>query len=160
MSKRIGRLILGDTPLSPMAQANQPEQASASASAETGGQCVPPQPTQGFVAFEPRTSEGVSVADRPRQRQVGCETCGQSLEPYEDKVRCSVCNLWIHVGCVEILSIGYSWRAEMCLACQQKSTRKRRVIKALELRRGSQWDGDQWFRDLQVNVRNNGEYGI
>ena len=138
VSRRIGRLILGDTPLSPMAQANPPDQGSASASAATGGQRVPPQTAQGFVALEPRMSQGVSVADRPRQRQVGCETCGQSLEPYEDKVRCSVCNLWIHVGCVEILSIGYSWRAEMCLACQQKSTRKLRVIKALEQRRGSQ----------------------
>merc|ERR1711989_119506 len=55
---------------------------------------------------------------------------------------------------------GYSWRAEMCLACQQRSTRKLRVIKALELRRGNRWNGDEWFQDLQVNVRNGGEYGI
>ena len=129
VSKRLGRLILGDTPMEPMAQASKPAEASASAGAATA---------PGTVAVVPRMSEGVSVADRPRQRQIGCETCGQSLEPYEDQVQCSVCDLWIHAGCVEVLSIGYSWRAEMCLACQQKSTRKLRVVKALERRRGSQ----------------------
>merc|ERR1711867_102532 len=48
----------------------------------------------------------------------------------------------------------------MCLACQQRATRKLRVIEALELRRGNRWVGDDWFRDLQVNVKNGGEYGI
>merc|ERR1711867_18339 len=48
----------------------------------------------------------------------------------------------------------------MCLACQQRATRKLRVIKALELRRGNRWVADDWFHDLQVNVRNGGEYGV
>ena len=95
-SKRIGKLILGVTPLSPMAQAKQPDQGSASASAAIGGQHVSQQPAQGFMALEPRTSDGVSVADRPRQKQIGSETCGQSLEPHDARIRCNVCNLWMH----------------------------------------------------------------
>ena len=124
VSKRIGRLILGDTPPSPMAQAKEAGQGSAQASAAIGEQQVPQQSAQGSTMLESRTFDGVSVADRPRQKQIGCETCGQSLEPHDARIRCNVCNLWIHDGCIEVLSIGYSWRAEMCLACQQRATRK------------------------------------
>ena len=160
VSKRIGRLILGDTPLSPTMQATEAGQGSAKASAAMEGQQVPQQPAQGSNEFESRMVEGVSVADRPRQQQTGCETCGQSLEPHDARVRCAVCTLWTHRECVETLRIGYSWRAEMCLTCEQRASRKLRVIKAIELRRGNRWVPDDWFRDLLHDVLQGGAYGI
>merc|ERR1711989_34004 len=128
-------------------------QGSAQASADMEEQHAPQSSAQGPAGFEPRSYGGASVAERPRQRQIGCETCGQSLEPHQPRVRCNVCSLWIHDECIETLSIGYSWRAEMCLACQQRLTRKLRVIKALELRRGNRWNADDWFQRFQDAVR-------
>ena len=160
MSGRIGRLVLGDTPLSPIMQATGAGQGSAQASAAMEEQQVSHTSAQGPAGFEPRSYGGVSVADRPRQRQIGCETCGQTFEPQDARVRCPVCSLWIHDDCVETLSIGFRWCAEMCLACQQRSTRRLRVIKALELRRGNRWNADDWFHALREAVRIGGEYGM
>merc|ERR1712175_17039 len=136
------------------------DQGSEQAIAVREEQSAPQSSAQGPAGFEPRSYGGASVAERPRQRQIGCETCGQSLEPHQARVRCTVCSLWIHDECVETLSIGHSWRAEMCLACQQRSTRKLRVIKALELRRGNRWDADDWFQRFREDVRLGGEFGV
>ena len=160
MSRRIGRLILGDTPLSPIMRATGAGQGSEQAIAVREEQPALQSSAQGPAGFEPRSYGGASVAERPRQRQIGCETCGQSLEPHQARVRCTVCSLWIHDECVETLSIGHSWRAEMCLACQQRSTRKLRVIKALELRRGNRWDADDWFQRFREDVRLGREFGV
>ena len=90
--------------------------------------------------------ESVSIAERPRQRQIGCETCGLSFEPHHRRTKCHMCSLWMHEECTEQLNIGTKWHAEMCLSCQQRATRKLRVISAIELRRGNRWDQDGWFK--------------
>ena len=105
MSRRIGRLILGDTPLSPIMRATGADQVSEQAIAVREEQSAPQTSAQGPVGFESRSYGGASVADRPRQRQIGCETCGLSLEPHQARVRCNVCSLWIHEECIETLSI-------------------------------------------------------
>ena len=160
VSKRIGRLVLGDTPLSPIMQATGAGRGSAQASAGMEEHQALQTAAQGPIGFEPRSYGGVPVADKPRQKQIGCETCGQSFEPHHARIKCHVCCLWIHDDCVETLSIGDNWCAEMCLACQQRSTRKLRVIKALELRKGNRWDADKWFQAFRQEVTNGGEYGV
>ena len=100
------------------------------------------------VGTEPYSHEGVSQAERPRQRQIGCETCSLSFEPYHRRTKCSGCSLWTHEECTERLDIGTRWHADMCLSCQQKVTRKLRVVSAIELRRGNRWDQDHWFSFL------------
>ena len=54
----------------------------------------------------------------------------------------------MHEECIEQLDIGTKWQAEMCLSCQQRSTRKLRVISAIELRRGNRWDQDERFKNF------------
>ena len=105
------------------------------------GERPAPQPAeQASSSFGPQVYEGVPVAERPRHKQIGCETCSQSFEPQQRRVKCHVCSLWIYDECVEILHIGSKWNAEMCLACQQRLTRKLRVISAIELKKGHHWD--------------------
>ena len=106
VSKRIGRLVLGDTPLSPIMQATGAGRGSAQASAGMEEHQALHPSAQGPIGFEPRSYGGVSVADKPRQKQIGCETCGQSFEPHHARIKCHVCCLWIHDECVETLSIG------------------------------------------------------
>ena len=98
--------------------------------------------------MEPYSHEGVSQAERPRQRQIGCETCSLSFEPHHRRTKCSGCLLWTHEECIERLTIGTRWHLEVCLSCQHKVTRKLRVISAIELRRGNRWDQDEWFSYL------------
>ena len=50
--------------------------------------------------------EGGSHADRPRHRQMSCETCCLRLEPNQNRVRCSACRLYIHDTCIERLKFG------------------------------------------------------
>ena len=124
------------------------------------GERPAPQPVEnGPRGFGPHAYEGVPVAERPRRKQIGCETCGQSLEPHQRRVKCHMCCLWIHDECIETLHIGTKWHADMCLACQQRSTRKLRVISAIELRRGNRWDQDIWFKDFVNFVRMDTGYG-
>ena len=115
------------------------------------GERQDPQPMnvrpRGFGA-EPHSHEGVSQAERPRQRQIGCETCSLSFEPHHRRTKCHMCSLWMHEECTEQVNIGTKWHADMCLSCQQRVTRKLRVISAIELRRGNRWDQDQWFAYL------------
>ena len=146
VSKRLGRLILGDTPVSPMQQATDTGRESAKARAGMSERQAPQPAEHRPRGFEPHVYEGVPVADRPRQKQIGCETCGQSLEPHQRRIKCHVCCLWMHDVCIETLQVGDKWNAEMCLACQQRLTRKLRVVKAIELRKGNRWDPDMWFK--------------
>ena len=131
VSQRLGRLILGDTPVSPMQQATGADRESAGASAGMGERQAPQPVEHGPRGFGPQSYDGVPMAERPRHTQIGCETCGQSLEPHQRRVKCHVCCLWIHDECIETLHIGNKWNAEMCLACQQRSTRKLGVINCL-----------------------------
>ena len=98
------------------------------------GERQDPQPMnvrpRGFGA-EPHSHEGVSQAERPRQRQIGCETCGLSFEPFHRRTKCSGCSLWTHEECTEQLDFGTKWHAEMCLSCHQRATRMLRVVKLL-----------------------------
>ena len=151
VSRRLGRLILGDSPVSPMQNPTGADRESAGASAGMGERQLPQPPEHGPRGFGPQVQEGVSMAERPRHRQIGCETCGQSLELYERKTKCQVCCLWIHDGCSETLCIGSKWYAEMCLTCHQKTTRKLRVVSAIERRRGHHWDQDRWSSNLTAS---------
>ena len=89
------------------------------------GERPAPQPfdvrPRGF-GVESHSHEEVSIAERPRQRQIGCETCGLSFEPHHRRIKCHMCSLWMHEECIETLDIGTKWHAEMCLSCQQRST--------------------------------------
>ena len=106
VSQRLGRLILGDTPVSPMQVATGAERESAGASAGMGERPAPQPVEHGPRGFGPQAYDGVPVAERPRQKQIGCETCGQSLEPHQRRVKCHVCCLWIHDEYIETLHIG------------------------------------------------------
>ena len=45
--------------------------------------------------------EGGSHVDRPRHRQISCETCCLRLESNQNRMRCSACRLYIHDTCIE-----------------------------------------------------------
>ena len=156
VSQRIGRLILGDSPDQFAAGADRE---STGVSAGMGERPAPQPFEDGPRGFGPHSYDGVPVAERPRHRQIGCETCGQSLEPHQRRVKCHMCCLWIHDECIETLHIGTKWQAEMCLVCQRRSTRKLRVISAIELRRGNRWNQDYWFKDFVGFVRSGAGYG-
>ena len=87
-------------------------------------------------------------------------TCSQALRPDERQVVCFVCSSYIHVHCVEVLNIGDTWSADMCLVCQQGLTRQLRAIKAIELQKGHHWDQDDWLNTLQHLVELDTGYGI
>ena len=104
--------------------------------------------------------EGVSLVDRPRHRQISCETCALRLEPNQNRVQCSACNFWIHERCVERLKVGTGFQANMCLTCKQKATRMFRVASAVEISQGRTWDQDAWFDDLLVAVQFGTSYAV
>ena len=74
-------------------------------------------------------------------------------------VKCHVCSSWMHNTCVEILRIGQSWKAEMCLNCQQAMTKQFKVISAQEKRKAKRFDQDEWFRDFKACVEAGADYG-
>ena len=78
---RFGRLILGDTPVSPVQAAANADQGSASASVGMGERPAPQPAERGSSSLGPQVYEGVPVAQRPRHQQISCETCNQTLEP-------------------------------------------------------------------------------
>ena len=104
--------------------------------------------------------EGVPVAQRPPHQQIRCMTCSQTLEPEQRRLICHVCSSWMHDCCIETLNIGSNWKADMCLTCQQSMTRQLRVISAQEVKKGRQWNQDEWFQDLKVLVGAGTGYGI
>ena len=104
--------------------------------------------------------EGGSHVDRPRHRQMTCETCCLRFETYQKRVRCSGCMLWVHDTCVERLKFGTRYQATMCLICKQKATRLLRVANAVELSQGREWDQDEWFDRLIVAVGVGSSYAV
>ena len=104
--------------------------------------------------------EGGSHADRPRHRQLSCETCCLRLDLNQNRTQCSGCRLWIHDTCTERLKLGTRYQATMCLICQQKATRMFRVANAVELSQGRIWDQDAWFDDLLVAVQFGTSYAV
>ena len=104
--------------------------------------------------------EGGSHADRPRHRQLSCETCCLRLDPNQNRTQCSGCRLWIHDTCTERLKFGTRYQATMCLTCKQKATRMIRVANAVELSQGREWDQDGWFDRLLVAVEVGSSYAV
>ena len=144
VSGRIGRLITGDTPLSPMQNPT---------GAARGSEQGPSQPMEEWSRGSgPQVREGMSMSGRPRVWQIGCETCSQILEDFERNAKCPLCNLYIHDTCFETLYVGDVWTAEMCLTCQHKLTRNSRVVAKIERKRtGSPWDPDRWFQQFCIH---------
>ena len=114
---RFGRLILGDTPLSPMQDISR-EQAASNTSVGLG-EGLTSQPVDGLrCKYPPPVYDGVPVAKRPPHQQIRCMTCNQTLEDEHQMVKCHVCSALMHDTCVEVLRIGHTWKAHMCLNCQ------------------------------------------
>merc|ERR1712015_171840 len=112
---RVGRLILGDIPASPVQVAANADQGSASASVGMGERPAP-QPAEGLMSMlGSPVYEGVAVAQRPPHQQIRCMTCNQTLEPEQRRLICHVCSSWMHDRCIETLNIGSNWKADMCL---------------------------------------------
>ena len=158
-NSRLGRLILGDNPVSPVQTAADAGQGSAIVSVGVGERSVPQPAQHASRSSGPNVYEGVPVAGRPRHQQISCETCNQGLEPDQRQVKCHVCQAWMHDGCVEVLHMGSKWNADMCLTCQQTLTRQLKVISAIELKKGHHWDQDEWCKNLQEFVRVGTGYG-
>ena len=104
--------------------------------------------------------EGVSLVDRPRHRQLSCETCSLRLGPNQNRLQCSACRFSIHERCVERLKVGTSFQATMCLICKQKVVRMIRVVDSVDLSQGQRWDQDEWFEKLLVAVRVGSSYAV
>ena len=125
LSGRLGRMVLGDTsPPSTVqeapregAAASARMQAASSSSAGMGERPIP-QPAEGLqlqCKFSSPAYGGVPVAKRPPHRQIRCTTCNQTLDEEEPMFKCHVCSSWMHDTCVEVLRIGQTWKADMCL---------------------------------------------
>ena len=79
VTQRLGRMILGGS------QDNFATGADRESSGVSAGMGERPAPQPFDVrprGFGSHSHEGVPVAERPRQRQIGCETCGLSFEPH------------------------------------------------------------------------------
>ena len=138
---RLGSLILGDTPHSPVQEVRR-EQAASSTSAGMGEGSTS-QPADGLRSKYPSpVYDGVPVAKRPPHQQIRCMTCNQTLEDEHQMIKCHVCSALMHDTCVEVLRIGHTWKADMCLNCQQGLTRQFKVISAQEIRKARRWDQD------------------
>ena len=164
---RLGRLVLGDT--SPPSQVREApkEEAAASASMQAAssssagmGERPGPQPADGLQCkFASPVYKGVPVAKRPPHQQIRCMTCSQSLDEEQQWVKCHVCSSWVHDTCVEVLRIGQSWKAEMCLNYQQAITRQLKVISAQEKRKAKIFNPDEWFQDFKACAEAGANYG-
>ena len=82
------------------------------------------------------------------------------MESYHHLLKCCGCRNWVHEGCPEILDIGTSWHADVCLTCKFKVTRMLRVVSAVEFNRGHRWNQDEWFETLQHKLSVGIGYGI
>ena len=68
-----------------------------------GGRATPRQEA-GERRPSPRSSGGTPI----------CETCQQSVDPLLYNI-CRGCNQYAHRECHETLSVGMTWRTEMCV---------------------------------------------
>ena len=75
-------------------------------------------------------------------------------------MKCHGCRNWIHEGCVELMDIGTSWNADMCLTCKFKATRMLRVVSAVEFSQGHNWNQDEWFVTLLHKLSEGSGCGI
>ena len=95
---------------------------------------------------------------RPSPRSSGgtqtCETCQQPVDPILYN-RCRGCNQYAHGECHETMSIGVTWRTEMCVCCTDYVRRLLRIVRAMEARRFSNWQAEVWFK--AVVEASNGE---
>ena len=100
-----------------------------------------PQQSQsrGFFGFGER---------RPSPRSSGephvCETCQHTVVATLYN-RCRACNQYAHQECHETMSIGTTWRVEMCVCCADYVRRLLRIVRATEARRLSSWQAESWF---------------
>ena len=88
---------------------------------------------------------------RPSPRSSGephvCETCQHAVEPFLYN-RCHGCNQYAHQDCHETMSIGITWRVEMCISCTNYVRQLLRIVRATEARRFRGWDEDRWFASV------------
>ena len=162
-NSRIGNLILGDSEISPVAAESTAKAGQGSAGASSSIVVRPPAlpPVEHTLSMSgPPVYEGVPVAHGPTHQQISCMTCSQALLPHQRQVVCHVCSSYMHHDCVEVLTIGTKWSADMCLVCQQGMTRQLRAISAIELQKGHQWDQDDWFATFQDLVGVETGYGV
>jgi len=167
LSGRLGRVVLGDTSPPPTVQEVPRDEAAASAKMQAAssssvgvGNQPGPQPADGLQCkFASPAYGGVPVAKRPPHQQIRCMTCNQSLEEEQQMIKCHVCSSLIHDICVETLRIGQSWKADMCLTCQQALTKQLKVISAQEKRKAKKIDQDDWFQNFKECVDADVDYG-
>ena len=157
---RIGSYMLGDSSVSPN-QAVVPV-TTGHAAASSSMIEYPPIPSADHTLRRsgPPMYEGVPTANLPTHQQINCMTCNQALRPSQRQALCYVCTSYVHHGCMESLSIGHKYNADMCLVCQQGIQRQLRVIAAIELEKGRRFDQDKWFATLQDCIRISTGYGI
>ena len=106
----------------------------------------------GMFGFSSRTSpKQAAMESRPSPARSGantvCETCQQPVDPVLNNI-CRGCNLHAHRDCHEILSIGETWRTDMCACCTHHVRHLLRIVRATEARRFSNWQEEGWFRSI------------
>ena len=158
ITRSLGQMIGGNQLQVATVAARESQEVSAVGS-ERGEPEDPEIRTRG-VRLERSPEEGVPQARRPRLRQVYCETCCLRVETYHHLLKCCGCRNWVHEGCLELLDIGTSWHADMCLTCKFKVTRMLRVVSAVEFGQGRIWNQDEWFETLQHKLSVGTGYGI
>ena len=98
-----------------------------------------PQQSRSLFGFMERRQSPRSSGEHPV-----CETCQHTVEPSLVN-RCHGCNQYAHRECRETMSIGVTWRVEMCIRCTSYVRQLLRIIRATEARRFKGWDEDLWF---------------
>ena len=159
---RLGNYMLGDSSASPgqaavAATASQGHAAASSSMVE-----YPPIPSAEHTLRRsgPPTYEGIPTANLPTHQQINCMTCNQALRPSQRQALCYICTSYVHHGCMESLSIGHKYNADMCLICQQGIQRQLRVITAIESQKGLRWNQSEWFTTFLDCVNADAGYGI
>ena len=98
-----------------------------------------PQQSRGLFGFMERRQSPRSSGEHPV-----CETCQHTVEPSLVN-RCHGCNQYAHRECRETMSIGVTWRVEMCISCTSYVRQLLRIVRATEARRFRGWDEEFWF---------------
>ena len=98
-----------------------------------------PQQSRSLFGFMERRQSPRSSGEHPV-----CETCQHTVEPFLVN-RCHGCNQYAHRECRETMSIGVTWRVEMCISCTSYVRQLLRIVRATEARRFRGWDEYLWF---------------
>ena len=84
-----------------------------------------PSPGRMFGFSSRTTPKQEAVEGRPSPAGSGvnpvCETCQQPVDPLLHNI-CRGCNLHAHRDCYETLSIGVTWRTDVCALCGLRET--------------------------------------